>query len=48
MGLSAAVHPPLDERGEIVSLRRLHPPVGLLDPLKASLRLWVLSLPSQT
>ena len=44
MGLSAAVHNPLDETGEIVSLRRLHlPPV--LDPIKASLRLWVLSLP---
>ncbi len=46
MGLSAAVQNPLDESGEIVSLRRLHLPAGLLDPIKASLRLWVLSLPN--
>ncbi len=45
MGLEAAVHNPLDESGEIVSLGRLHLPAALLDPLKASLRLWVLSLP---
>lgn len=45
MGLSAALHNSLDETGEIVSLRRQHlPPV--LDPIKASLRLWVLSLPN--
>jgi O-methyltransferase involved in polyketide biosynthesis len=47
MGLSAAVHNPLDDTGEIVSLRRLHLPAALLDPIKASLRLWVLSLPNQ-
>jgi O-methyltransferase involved in polyketide biosynthesis len=47
MGLSAAVHNPLDEIGEIVSLRRLHLPAALLDPIKASLRLWVLSLPNR-
>jgi hypothetical protein len=46
MGLSAAIHNPLDETGEIVSLRNLHLPDGLLDPIKASLRLWVLSLPN--
>ncbi len=45
MGLSAAVHNPLDEIGEIVSLRRLHLPPDLLDPIKPSLRLWVLTLP---
>ncbi len=45
MGLSAAVHNPGDGTGEIVSLRRLHLPATLLDPIKASLRLWVLSLP---
>ena len=45
MGLNAAVHNSLDEIGEIVSLRRLHLPASLLDPIKASLRLWVLSLP---
>jgi O-methyltransferase involved in polyketide biosynthesis len=44
MGLSAVVHKPVDETGEIVSLRRLHLPTTLLDPIKASLRLWVLSL----
>jgi O-methyltransferase involved in polyketide biosynthesis len=44
MGLSAALHTPLDEIGEIVSLRRLHLP-PMPDPVKASLRLWVLSLP---
>jgi O-methyltransferase involved in polyketide biosynthesis len=47
MGLSAAVRNPLDEIGEIVSLRRLHLPAALLDPIKASLRLWVLSLPNR-
>jgi len=47
MGLSAAVHNPLDEIGEIVSLRRLHLPAVQLDPIKASLRLWVLSLPNR-
>ena len=46
MGLSAAVHNPVDQTGEIVSLRRLHLPASLLDPIKASLRLWVLSLPN--
>ena len=46
MGLSAAVHNPLDEFGEIVSLRRLHLPAAQLDPIKASLRLWVISLPN--
>ncbi len=45
MGLSVAVHNAVDETGEIVSLRRLHLPDTLLDPIKASLRLWVLSLP---
>jgi O-methyltransferase involved in polyketide biosynthesis len=47
MGLSAEIHNPLDEIGEIVSLRRLHLPAGLLNPIKASLRLWVLSLPNR-
>lgn len=47
MGLSAAVHNPLDESGEIVSLRRLHLPADVLDPIKASLRLWVISLSNQ-
>ena len=46
MGLSATVHNPMEETGEIVSLRRLHLPAALLDPIKASLRLWVLSLPN--
>ncbi len=46
MGLSAAVHDPVDEIGQIVSLQRLHLPVGLLDPIKTSLRVWVLSLPN--
>jgi O-methyltransferase involved in polyketide biosynthesis len=45
MGLSAVVHNPVDETGEIVSLRRLHLPAAQLDSIKASLRLWVLSLP---
>ena len=44
MGLSAAVHNPMDETGEIVSLRRLHLPAALLDPINASLRLWELRL----
>ncbi len=44
MGLSAALNNPVDEIGEIVSLRTLHLPAGLLDPIKASLRLWVLNL----
>jgi hypothetical protein len=43
MGLKAAVHNPLDEIGEIVSLHRLHLSSSVLDPVKASLRLWVLS-----
>ena len=47
MGLSAVVHNPVDEIGEIVSLRRLDLPAALLDPIKASLRLWRLSLPNQ-
>jgi O-methyltransferase involved in polyketide biosynthesis len=47
MGLRAALHNPLDEIGEIVSLRTLHLPATLLDPIKASLRLWVLSLAKQ-
>jgi len=47
MGLRATVHNPLDEIGEIVSLRTLHLPATLLDPIKASLRLWVLSLAKQ-
>ncbi len=42
MGLSAKVHHPLDEIGEIVSLQRLQLPDTLLDPIKASLRLWVI------
>ncbi len=46
MGLSAAVHNPVHETGEIVSLRRLHLPATLLDPIKPSLRLWLLSLPT--
>ena len=46
MGLSAALYHPLEETGEIVSLRKLHLPAALLDPIKASLRLWVLSLPN--
>ena len=46
MGLSAAVHNSLVETGEIVSLRRLHLSASLLDPIKTSLRLWVLSLPN--
>ncbi len=41
MGLSASVHHPVDEIGEIVSLRRLQLPPTLLDPIKGSLRLWV-------
>ncbi len=51
MGLAAAVHHPVEEIAdrsgpwEIVSLRRLRLPAALLDPLKASLRLWVLSIP---
>ena len=44
MGLSAAVHNPMDKIGEIVSLRRLHLMAAQLDRIKASLRLWVLSL----
>ncbi len=44
MGLNAEVHNAVAEAGEIVSIRRLHLPSTLLDPLKASLRLWVLSL----
>ncbi len=44
MGLSAAVHNAVDEAGEIVSMRRLQLPAGLLEPIKASLRLWVLRL----
>ncbi len=47
MGLSAMVHNAVDEAGEIVSLRTLHLPAALLDPLKSSLRLWVLTLPNQ-
>ncbi len=47
MGLSATVHNAVDEAGEIVSLRTLHLPAALLDPLKSSLRLWVLTLPNQ-
>jgi O-methyltransferase involved in polyketide biosynthesis len=47
MGLTATVHNAVDETGEIVSLRRLHLPAALLDPIKASLRLWVLSLPNR-
>ncbi|MGD0876741.1 MAG: class I SAM-dependent methyltransferase [Anaerolineales bacterium] len=43
MGLKAAVHNPLDEIGEIVSLHRLHLSSSVLDPVKASLRMWVLS-----
>ncbi len=46
MGLSATVHNPVDEIGEIVSLRTLHLPAELLEPIKTSLRLWVLSLPN--
>ncbi len=45
MGLRAEVHHPVDEIGEIHSLRTLHLPLRLLDPIKASLRLWMLSLP---
>ncbi len=41
MGLSAEIYKPLDEIGEIVSLRRLRLPATLLDPIRASLRLWV-------
>ena len=44
MGLAAEMHHPVDEIGEIVSLRELHLPAALLDPIKASLRLWVLRL----
>jgi len=46
MGLSAAIHNPVDEISEIISLRRLHLPASLHDSIKASLRLWVLSLPN--
>jgi O-methyltransferase involved in polyketide biosynthesis len=46
MGLSAAVHNAAEEIGEIISVRSLHLPATLLDPIKASLRLWVLSLRS--
>ncbi len=42
--LHSTVHHPVGETGEIVSLRRLNLPAALLDPIKASLRLWVLSL----
>ncbi len=45
LGLSAAAFNLVDEIGEIVSLRRLHLPAGLLDPIKGSLRLWVVRLP---
>ena len=48
MGLSAAFHKAVDETGEIVSLHRLHLSAALLDPIKASLRLWVLSLPNHS
>jgi O-methyltransferase involved in polyketide biosynthesis len=47
MRLSAEIRNPLDEIGEIVSIRRLHLPEGLLDPLRASLRLWVLKVPDR-
>jgi O-methyltransferase involved in polyketide biosynthesis len=47
MGLSAVVQNAVNETGEIVSLRRLQLPAGLLDPIKTSLRLWVLSLSNQ-
>jgi O-methyltransferase involved in polyketide biosynthesis len=46
MGLSAAIHNPVDEISEIISLRRLHLSASLHDSIKASLRLWVLSLPN--
>ncbi len=46
MGLSAAIYNAVDEAGEIVSLGRLHLPAALLDPIKVSLRLWVLTAAS--